>query len=784
MSVRPTFMGFYTARSGIVASQANQDITGQNLTNILTPGYTRQRADLYSVGDSGYKSRFADRNGLHIGQGVNVGGTSQLRDAGYDVRYRLGNTKYGYHETQLSGLEDINRILDEFKLSDGIFGKLGELYSTFQDALNNSQDDSSKLIIRNQFEILNRVINQGSQALQSVKEQQEGDFQITVDKINMTMQKIAHLNQQIKEDALFGNPAHELKDDRNLLLDELSGYLNISYKYDPNKLDELSVDFVMADGSKMPLIQGEKFVTMDLHFNSDVENGNTVAPPHIVVKYPTATDKSYMKDAKGNPISGNKTFSAADCDTGAVGSYFDILGGDGDFGIDTDNRGVPYYQKMLDTMAATFAQTMNDINRGKVNVDAEGKISPELTIDQIKGLVDTAGRPIEWQFDKNVKSLDDLTEDNIKEFLVANRGTLNKGAYVFGNEKNLITTKKDVNVSFNIGANGVEFTNVYTIGNVPLTLEEMQRLTDKGGTPLVFGDANGNPIKAADLTAKHLEDGLLNIPATVNWLKQNGAYLDGKLITFPTTTEGGNEVIDMKSGYSFANSDQVLTLDQIKNLTDVNGNGIQWVKDDGTGKLVPMTNEELANMGKPDDPNAPAGTPKNITLEDFLKANAAQLKGGAYLPQEINAGNIAVSDQWMADPQVLTNTFGTKTAQPDGNNYDNEVFRRFIENLNNDITFTGSNGKTVFVGSFQDCISNMEVIAGKDQNVEKSLASNAAVSVGNLDDNRMAISGVDENEETANMMMFQKAFAASSRMMTTMDEMLDVLINKTGVVGR
>ena len=40
MSVRPTFMGFYTSRSGIVASQANQDITAHNLTNMLTPGYT------------------------------------------------------------------------------------------------------------------------------------------------------------------------------------------------------------------------------------------------------------------------------------------------------------------------------------------------------------------------------------------------------------------------------------------------------------------------------------------------------------------------------------------------------------------------------------------------------------------------------------------------------------------------------------------------------------------------------------------------------------------------
>ena len=63
------------------------------------------------------------------------------------------------------------------------------------------------------------------------------------------MQKIATLNQQIKEDALYGNPAHELKDDRNLLLDELSGYINMDYRYDPDNLDELTVNWVLDDGS-------------------------------------------------------------------------------------------------------------------------------------------------------------------------------------------------------------------------------------------------------------------------------------------------------------------------------------------------------------------------------------------------------------------------------------------------------------------------------------------------------------------------------------------------------
>ena len=49
---------------------------------------------------------------------------------------------------------------------------------------------------------------------------------------------------------------------------------------------------------------------------------------------------------------------------------------------------------------------------------------------------------------------------------------------------------------------------------------------------------------------------------------------------------------------------------------------------------------------------------------------------------------------------------------------------------------------------------------------------------------RKSTSGVNWDEELTNMLTFQKGYSASSRVLTTMDEMLDKLINGTGVVGR
>jgi flagellar hook-associated protein 1 FlgK len=55
--------------------------------------------------------------------------------------------------------------------------------------------------------------------------------------------------------------------------------------------------------------------------------------------------------------------------------------------------------------------------------------------------------------------------------------------------------------------------------------------------------------------------------------------------------------------------------------------------------------------------------------------------------------------------------------------------------------------------------------------------------VNTLLDNRDAISGVSETEEGINMLTYQKWFNASARLMTTMDEALDTIINRMGRVG-
>ena len=74
-------------------------------------------------------------------------------------------------------------------------------------------------------------------------------------------------------------------------------------------------------------------------------------------------------------------------------------------------------------------------------------------------------------------------------------------------------------------------------------------------------------------------------------------------------------------------------------------------------------------------------------------------------------------------------------------------------------------------------------VAAKSAFAQQQQSTQASV-VSSVENLQASVSGVDENEEVSKMLTYQHAFSAASRVLTTMDSMLDTLINHTGLVGR
>ena len=112
--MRPTYMGFEVQKRTLQLAQKNIDIVGNNVSNINTPGYTRQRVDLYSEYvsvNSSFRWASPNANLSMQGQGVNAYGVSQIRDIYIDRRYRENVAIEAETEKNVSILSDIEDTL-------------------------------------------------------------------------------------------------------------------------------------------------------------------------------------------------------------------------------------------------------------------------------------------------------------------------------------------------------------------------------------------------------------------------------------------------------------------------------------------------------------------------------------------------------------------------------------------------------------------------------------------------------------------------------------------------
>lgn len=387
-----TFSAYYIGKSGIQAAQYNLKITGQNMANVNTDGYTRQRVDSFAVGSSGNNMRYSNKTDLAIGGGVESTGISQLRDPYLDVRYRMEHAKTGETGTELTTLNDLQSIFDEIN-KDGINSQFTDLVKQLNKLAATPSDTGLENIVKNSSLLLTKAFNNAAQQVSKIRAQTLDSFQKdSVNKVNTLLQNIAHINQEIKSADVSETPALELTDQRNAMLDELSQYVNIQVSTKPvsvgagRSVDELSVDLVTAANKKINLISNGTYNQFDLKKAAD-----GTAQDGTVQKGPATIQ---LKDAFGNEIMDtSKTpatplLSNSDVTSGSFGGYLSMLNDSGEFdakaavaanpptvpvaipAVAPTTRGIGYYNKILDTLASKFAEMMNRANSTNPEIDS------------------------------------------------------------------------------------------------------------------------------------------------------------------------------------------------------------------------------------------------------------------------------------------------------------------------------------------------------------------------------------------------------------------------------
>ena len=414
--VRATFSGFNTALSALQANQKRLDITGQNLSNMNTAGYTRQQLEASSLNYTNPISHYSNGNETAVGFGVSMDRVSQIRDPYLDIQYRSQSADCSYTNRLQTALNSLSKVLDETTIS-GIRKAFDDVLSTLT-----SMQDPAKVSdpiyeseLRTKMQSVCDLFNQASRQITQAEQNEfqkitgEGSSeQGDVQKINDILRQIGDLNVQIKRNQVAGHPSLELQDQRNLLLDELSGYIpietryykddahsgNKAYDYDANgavigKKDwpddlEVSMNYIDAQGKsqKLILVNGSDLGADGLTKNygqlsvlkGDHQTAASVSDPtNISIKFEKAPSYKGKGQAANNNVYAE--LKGIRFEGGSLQASLDMLQKkgtgnviQGSTAVD-DVRGYQYYSGKLDQLASTFAKSMNDINNGKKHTD-------------------------------------------------------------------------------------------------------------------------------------------------------------------------------------------------------------------------------------------------------------------------------------------------------------------------------------------------------------------------------------------------------------------------------
>jgi flagellar hook-associated protein 1 FlgK len=232
----PSFTGLNTALRGVQAQQAALDVVSHNIANVETPGYSRQEA-VFSASPTlrlGAGAK-ADGTGAQLGTGVEVQSYRSMRDDFLDLQYRAQNMAAGQSDVQTKRLSVIQS--DLASNTDGDLGKLLDKFWTSWDTLASNPTDAAAKAgvvgaaqnLAQRFNTLDRdIASAGAQATSDVN-----DMLSSAGPIKPIADELAQLNSQINAAQGAGVAPNDLLDRRDLLLDQLSQYGQVSVTPDP-----------------------------------------------------------------------------------------------------------------------------------------------------------------------------------------------------------------------------------------------------------------------------------------------------------------------------------------------------------------------------------------------------------------------------------------------------------------------------------------------------------------------------------------------------------------------
>ncbi len=421
-----TFFGLTIGSTGLFASKTGLNTTAHNISNIETKGYTKQ-----NVNQSADKALRVFNSYGQLGTGVSVNSIDQTRSKYYDEKFRSNSAIGGLYEERYYFMGEIENYFNEIELQ-GFTTSFDNMYNALQELSKDPASLTVRTQVANYSESLCEYFNSLYTNLQSIQNECNFEVKNQIQRVNSLADQIAVLTKQINTIEVGGENANDLRDQRNVLVDDLSKIFNVTV----SEMDAgagMHTYIVRIDGNTIV----DTYETFKLHCEPrkdlqnqcDIEglydvfwtNGQRLEPTSASMAgslkalfevrdgnndenlkgYSTGiaegsttlsiTDTNINNIAdlnipnEGRILIGNGEYSydsfTITCDANGVYTYnFNLTeparwnypaGTKVSIGSDMNYKGIPYYLAQLSQFVRTFAEKFNTIHRQGQNLNGE-----------------------------------------------------------------------------------------------------------------------------------------------------------------------------------------------------------------------------------------------------------------------------------------------------------------------------------------------------------------------------------------------------------------------------
>lgn len=323
-----TFHGLEVGKRALFVQQTALSITGHNIANVNSTGYTRQRAEMQATSPL---SISAGINSFQLGTGVEISKLERLREEYLDVQIRSENSKLGYWEASSDSLSKIEEIINE-PSDEGLANIMSEFWKGWQELAKDPDSSAARAVVRQRGVAVTESFKYIMDSLNQMQTDLKNVIITKTEEINSIATQIANLNDQIGRHVANNFEPNDLYDKRDVLIDQLSKIVDVKLTNSTNG----KVDISVGGGS---LVKGNTANTLKVEFDPTSELVDT--------------DKILLGDQKISLVSGELL--------GRIESYGFVGGG--------TKSTIPYFKDKINDYAMTVVNAINTAHRNGENLD-------------------------------------------------------------------------------------------------------------------------------------------------------------------------------------------------------------------------------------------------------------------------------------------------------------------------------------------------------------------------------------------------------------------------------